>query len=465
MAVTSLQPLFPAGVSIANGTALSFLSNLSIQDRSFLPDLIDIYGNQNYTMLLEMLGMKENVENQSFYHYETRGKLHTATPVAAATSNITAGGPITVTLLSSASNANGGHFNAGTQSPLRVGEVIEIMSSGKQGKITGVNKTTANAHTATIQPLVSTETINVVANDFLLFKGLTDVGESSTKFDNIQNLVKKVTNTTTEIREDYEITDRAAMERIEFAVDGVRYYKRKGTKDAERRFLNNVEDKLIFGVPVSNTTITANGTLGTAGLLSQIASGGSALSSTVNSATTLIAAIQEATRQMDFNGAPAEAHWLSDVYQFQAVQNYLFNTYTSGAVLWGSVGGDSQVAAKYGFKSIAIEGYNIHFKKYAPFSSEWKYGATGTSTATPFYRNFGVLIPVGNHNDPKTGGTNNVISVVTQTIPGIGEVNAYEWGGLAPANKDGQQHVVNTMITYKGLRLRAANQCSSIKFA
>ena len=46
------------------------------------------------------------------------------------------------------------------------------------------------------------------------------------------------------------------MEQVEFSIDET-YYWYKGTKvKAEKRFLNNIEWKLIFGKDVTNTAVT-----------------------------------------------------------------------------------------------------------------------------------------------------------------------------------------------------------------
>ena len=448
----------PTGVGQSGPMTASFLSTLvfnqagsqiSALDRSFAPDLVSIYGNQNYTMLLEMLGKKETTENQTFYHYEDRGKLHAYVTVSAAGTGTGAG--VAVTGISSTTVA-------GTYTPLRNGEIVENLNTNVQSRVSAVSRGATT--TFTLTPLSSGDSAVVTNGDVLVFKGLADVGENSTKLDNIQNFVNKIQNTTTEIREDFEITDRAMMEKIEFAVDGQRFYRRKGTKDAERRFLNNIEDKLVFGIPITQTTLYNSGLYGTAGLINQIAARGSKYTY-VNGTALTWSDFQFVTRQMDVNGSASELHWLADVYQFQKIQRDLFSQFQQGAIIWDSVGGSQDAAARLGFKSLALDGYNIHFKKYAPFTPEWKYGIQSPGGATPTYNyhNYGVVIPQGTARDPKLGSANHTISIVSQPIPGIGEINAYEWGGLAPSNKDGQMHVVNTMITYKGLRVRGANQC------
>ena len=438
-------PLQPAGISVSGGT---FRSALQFADRSFKEQLMEVYGKENYLYLMELLGNKEVTTNHDFYHYETRGKLHSAVQVASiAPVSPTAGVSVTVTI------AAGSHHNSGTQSPLRVGEVLEVSASGVQGKILTVNKAADGAHTATVPPLHPTDTFAPAANDWLLFKGAVDMGEKSGKVDNIQNLVRKVENTVTEIREDFEITDKAAMERVEFSVDGQKYFKYKGTKDAEKRFLNNVENKLVFGVNVTNTNIT-NGTEGTLGLIPQVASGGSDLGYTAGSMA--ITDFQSATRQLNFNGAPAEIHHLSDVYQNQEIQRLLFGTYDQGAVLWESVGGSAVAAAKYGFSSLAIDGYNFHFKKYAPFSPEAMYGVAPAVASA--YKNYGLLIPQGSHRDPRTSAVRPMLTIMYQNTPD-GEILSMESGGFAQSNRTPDMTLVNTLVTYKGLRLAAANQC------
>lgn len=447
----------PTGVGQTGAMPASFLSTLAFNqagsqvsplDRSFAPDLVNIYGNQNYTMLLEQFGKKETTENQTFYHYEDRGKLHAYVTVSAIGTGSANGA--TITGISSTTTS-------GSLSPLRNGEIVENLTNNIQSKVSAVVRGATT--TFSLTPLNSGQAATVAVGDVLVFKGLSEVGENSTKFDNIQNFVNKIVNTTTEIREDFEITDRAMMEKIEFAVDGIRYYRRKGTKDAEKRFLNNVEDRLIFGVPVTNTgNAVVSGSVGTDGLLSQINSRGSKYTY-VNTTALTMADFQGVTRAMDFNGAASELHWLSDVHQFQKIQRDLFTLYPQGAIIWDSVGGNAEAAAKMGFRSLAVDGYQVHFKKYAPFSPEWKYGVTTAQAQNSTYAQYGVIIPQGTSRDPKLGSANHTISIVNQSIPGIGEINAYEWGGLAPSNKDGQMHVVNTMITYKGIRVRGANQC------
>lgn len=451
--MASFSPLQPSGVSTTNGTNLSFLTAMNIKDRSFMPELQEVFGKESYIYMMESVFGKEKTDNQTFYHYEPRGKQASAIKVASYTGGASAGANAVVTLHADS------HYNSGTESAIRVGEGVMISATGVMGQCTAVNKTTANAHTATFEPLDTSETFNPSIGDWLLFQGITDVGEGSDKFSNIQQIIRKVSNTVTEIREDYEIPDKAAMERLEVSFNGQHYYRYKGTKDAELRFSNAQESKLVFGPKVDNTVITANGTAGSLGLIPQVRAGGSSLTYTPGSFN--LAKFQEITRQLDFNGAGSEIHHLCDVHQYQDVQNNLFAKYDNGAIIWDSVGGSKEAAAKYGFTGLHMEGYNWMWKKYAPFSPEWKYGVSPSLDHQ--YKNFGIILPQGVVRDPKTAATRPMINIMYQPQPNGAEVHAWSTGGFADTPTSTKANIVNSFITTKGLRLSGANQCVIIE--
>lgn len=434
----------------AQGANKAFLSALQILDRSYTPELIQKYGAEQYTFMLDMIGNKVKTENGSFYHYEKQ-KRHQAVQVASITGGGSAGVAAVVTL------AAGSHFDSGTKSPIRVGEVVMWSDNGRLGKITAINTSVAGAHTATVAPLKSTEQFNPGANDWLMFQGLQHVGEASDVFAALQPRVDKVTGTVSEIREDYEITDKAAMEKIEWQdpTSGQFYYRYFGTNEADKRFLNNRELQLMFSVGVTNTAITANGTVGTLGVIEQIKAGGNTLTYTPGSMDGIVDA-QKITRELEFNGANPEIHALLDTYQYQEFQRELFGQYPNGSILWASAGGSAEVAAKLGFSSYSIDGFTFHFKKYAGFSPEKMFGVVPTDWA---YRNYGLFIPQGFNTDPSSGQSLPTIALRYQEIPGIGELNAYEWGGLASTNKTGVQKLYNTIVGHYGVQVQAANQC------
>ena len=435
---------------VATTANRSFISALQILDRSFTEKLVEKYGSENYTFLLDMLGRKVKTENRDFYHYERR-KRHAAVQVASITGGATAGADVVVTVIA------GSHYDSGTKSPGRVGEVVMWANTGALGKITSITTTTASAHTYTIKPLKSDVRINPAANDWLLFQGLQHVGEASDVQASIQPLTDKISNSVTEIREDYHITDKAAMEKIEWAdpATGMRYYKYFGTSEAEKRFLNNRELLAMFSVDVTNSGITSNGTVGTKGILQQILAGGSELTYTGGSLNS-VTDFQSVTRELDFNGANTEIHHLCDTYQHQEINAKLFTQYNQGAILYGSVGGSKEVSAQLGFSSYYIDGFNFHFKKYAGFQPEKMFGVV---PSTYKYKNYGLLIPQGFGTDPVTAQKLPTIALRYQEVkPGM-ELNAYEYGGLAETNKTAVQELRNVIVGHYGVQVQAANQC------
>jgi hypothetical protein len=435
---------------ISGGANRAFVSGLNIFDRSYSDKLVQKYGNEKYSQVLEMLGLKVKTENRDFYHYERR-RRHASVKVA----SLSGGGSPGVNALVTVSSEN--HYDSGSKSPGRLGEVVQAGVTGILGKITAINVTTPNAHVYTIAPLRSTERFNPGAGDFLFFHGLQHIGEASTAQTAMQPLVDKITNSITEIREDYDITDKAAMEKIEWRDpdSGMTYYKYYGTSEAEARWLNNRELLAMFSVDVTNTGITSNGTVGTKGILDQVRAAGATLQYTPGSLA--IFDWQRVSREMDFNGASAEAHVLSDTFQNQELNRSLFSAFDDGAVLWGSAGGSKEVAAKLGFSSFAIDGVTFHFKKYYGFTPEKMYGVAPTLTTA--YRNYGLIIPQGYGTDPMTAQKLPTICLRYQEIkPGM-EMNVYEYGGLAETNKTPEQKLSNVIVGHYGVQVQAANQC------
>jgi len=437
-------------ISVAGGANRAFVSGLNILDRSYSDKLVQKYGQEQYTLVLDMLGRKVKTENRDFYHYERR-RRHASVQVASLSGGASAGAVASVTVSSLS------HTNAGTQTPGRVGEVVQAGVSGILGKITAINTGTANAHVYTIQPLRSTEQFNPAANDFLFFHGLQHIGEASTAQTAQQPLVDRITNTITEIREDYEITDKAAMEKIEWRdpESGMTYYKYFGTSEAEKRWLNNRELLAMFSVDVTNTNITSNGTVGTKGILDQVKAAGATLQYTPGSVGILD--FQRVTRELDFNGANPEAHVLSDTFQNQEFNRSLFSLYDDGAIVYGSAGGSAEVAAKLGFSSFAIDGFTMHFKKYYGFTPEKMFGVAPTLTTA--YRNYGLVIPQGYGIDPMTSQRLPTICLRYQEIKPGQEMNVYEYGGLAESNKNAEQKLYNVIVAHYGIQVQAANQC------
>jgi hypothetical protein len=426
-----------------------FVSDLSILKPQYYDKFIEKYGSQNYTQLLEALGMKATVPSREFFHFETKGKLHSAVQLSGGAISAVAAGFAADVTISSAYVSNG-------KSPLRVGEVVENAATGVQYKITAV----ATATTCTIKPLLASTDINddLGANStaYLLFRGITEAGEASSKFGSLTGLTEKKTFYTTEIREDFSITDRAKIEELYFEVNGQAYYTYKGLDEAVRRFMNNKEFKLMFGSAADNISDT----VGTTGLIPQIKAGGQNYQWGTDSAFT-IEDFHAIARLADFNGGASEYHFLMDSYLRTAVDDALFAKYQNGAIVWANVGGSQDVATKYGFDSLKIDGTTFHLKKYLPFNAEAVYGV---APSTSLYKNSGILIPMKEGRDAQTGDKIPSLRIVSNEVEPGKDVKVWETGALAKVPTSDKMELNVHHMAYAGVQVFAANQYISVTY-
>lgn len=439
----------PSGfVNPGAGLTKQLISDMSILKPQYYSKFIEKYGNQNYTMLLEMLGFRGEVKSDTIKHWENLGKLHQAVQVNANVTGIVAGASVTFTLTA------GSHYSSGVFSPTRVGEIVEIASTGIQGKIIAVNKGTAGAHTVTVAPLRSADQFEsgavdgrLDASEWILLRGMAGVGERSSKGDSMIPRVEEVTNYVSEIREDWQVTDKGLIEEIWFGDN----YSYRGLDEAVRRFANNKEFTCIFGKNITNATASAT-SKNTKGLVQQIEERGSGVTYTAGSLDR--AKLHEVTRVLDFNGGAAENHLLADVFLRQELDDELFDLYNAGAILYGTAGGSKEIALQYGFGSIAMDGYTFHIKKYLPFSPEAVYGATPTDH---FYKNYGLVIPMSSGKDPQTGVSYNSVELTYNQINGK-DLRVWETGALAQTPTNDTMELNVHHLSYAGIRVFGGNR-------
>lgn len=453
-------PAYSQGAISLQATNKALLNDLNIFDRSFEKNLVRKYGAENYAIVQMALGnsvVEAKSDNQLFYHYEKRG-LHQAVSVKTAVVAPVAGANVTVTIGSSAGSTfanDPNYYNS--QLPLRAGEVVRIMTSGIEGQVVSVS-TGSYPLTAVIRPLVSTQAFvsagsaNLLANDYLLLRGAVNVGEQSTVLNGMSPILDKITNTTTEHRDDFTITDRADLEKneVDFG-NGNFYYYYLAQDDMNRRYMNNAFFKIMEGVAVNNLT---NGTSGTVGVIPRVEANGTTIQYTSGSMN--LAAIHSITRSLNFYGGTGEYHFLQDIYQRQETNDLLFGQYQNGAISYGSVGGSQEAAVSYGFSSFMIDGYTFHFFLNNMFSPEAVYHIN-PGALVPEKRNYGLLIPQKINSDAKTGKQFPSFQIIFQEVNGQ-RILTTETGMLAPQNKTTTANKTITMLSYPGARVFAANQ-------
>lgn len=448
------SPLMPSNISQAVSNRAILLTDLQMLKPHCYPQFVENYGQQSYIVILDMLGKTEKIQGRDYHHFENRGKLHSKVTVQTAVVAPAAGADVTVVATA------GDHFNSGTQSPWRVGETVRTSSSGFEGKVVSVNKTTPNAHSAVIRPhkttvaFVSAGSANLLAGEMLQFMGGTEAGERSAAIDPLIPLPRKISNTTTEVRDCWRETDRSLIEELNYTVDGQPFFKYKGMGDTQKRFMNNKALKLMYG-DVADNLGALGGSVGTQGLIPRVRIDGQTQAYTAGSLG--IPDIHSVSRLLDFNGGAQEYHWLQDVFQNQEFNDELFQQYNGGAIIWNSVGGSAEIAIGYGFKSVEIDGYVYHVRKEPTFNPQVVWGAAPT-VGTPEFQNFGVFIPQKQFTDPVRKVTLPAASIVYNAAPGESELKVWETGAFAKENKTEVAELAVHFLCYPGGRWFGVNQ-------
>jgi hypothetical protein len=453
--------LQPGNISLAAQNR-QLMVDLQLLTPQYYKQYTEKYGNEDFTWWLAAQAGMEEVKNQNFFWFENRGKLMQGV-TNASTVSASAGATVTLTL------AAASHYNSGTQSPLRVGETVRIASSNVEGKILTINSATANAFTFTVRPLQSTQAfasagaVSCLANEVLLFAGDTEAGEASTQVNPLIHLDQRYNNNITEIRDGWSNTDLAQMADTyyeypvssDMAQNGATAFTYKGMYKTLVRFKNNVENKLMRGDSQTNTGL--NTSVGSQGIIPKVVADGETVGYTAGNLD--IAKLHEITRIMDVNGCAKQAAWLSDIYQRQDFSDGIFAAFPAGAFVWGQGEKSQEASVAYGFKEIDIDGYKLQVKKYSQFNTEVTTGLTPTDD---YFRNFGLIYPMGETKDSRTAATYKNITIMYQQPPQGGTVGngirVWQYGGGSPNPTDGTMTNQIAMLTYRGTRVCAANQ-------
>lgn len=460
--------LQPGVISISGGTNYSVISGLQLLTPQYWKRYVERYGPEAYDYFFQWLatfGGMELVKNQNFFWYESRGKNQLAVTNLTTVSNPSAGATVTVSIPASEL------YSSGTYSPLRVGETVYIASSNIEGEVL----TVPSVDTCTIRPkqstdaFVSANSTSLLAGEILIFGGLTDVGEASSERTPQTHLDVRLENNITTIREDYAATDFAEQSEVWYdegvtgtALNGVNQsgtsmFTYKALVKTDRRFLNSIETKLMRGDTVTNTGLLNSPPVGAQGFIPTLQANGETVNYTPG--TLDIAKLHQITRIMDVNGCAKDNIWLQDIYQRQDFSDGIFREYPAGAYVWGKNENSEEAAVAYGVQSMSIDGYMFRVKKYSPWNTEVQ---TGLTPQTDFFRDFGVIAPMGSVPDAKTYTMLKNIQVMymnPQSGGTIGNaIRAWAYGGGSKNPTDGTLVDKISMVTYRSIRTAAANQ-------
>jgi hypothetical protein len=421
----------------------TLISELNIIVPRAYNQFIDKWKFVPIVMMNELAGNEMPTDNKLFYWYEQAGRAMGFVQSAAAVT-VAAGAPATITV------AAGAYSASGTRSLPNEGQIYYNARTGVESRVSAVpNKSTPFAHTFVLTPVVSTTNASTIAGDVLQNRGYKYLGEASDYTGTEVRNIDKYTNFCTQIRKDSKFTDLSMAERIDFEIDGQRFYKYKQLKD------DNYEMMLQKEVALMDSNLTDNlgyNESGSAGVIQQVeANGTTQYYSTMGAQTTF----SQIERQIDSQGGPGEYDWLSDTNQSIEIQNALGNDFNNGAILYAQTGNMDNLDLARGFKSFTPYHRKYNFTRYLPFSQAAFYGNSVAGTTRD---NFGLLIPKGTGTDAKTKNIVPSFCVRYQNIPGFGKVVIGETGGLSPNGKTTKLELDVFQQCYYGIQVFAANQ-------
>lgn len=468
MSIPTTNIAQPGVITTSGGVTRAIISNLQLLTPQFYAKYGQKYGQELYNYFFQWLatydGMEE-VKNQNFFWFESRGKNQLGVTNLSQVTAPAAGATVTVSIPSSQL------YSAGTLSPLRVGETVYVASSNIGGEIL----TVPTPDSCTIRPKKSTEAFvsagsaNLLAGEILIFGGLTDVGEGSTQYSSQTHLDVKYDNNITEIREEYAATDLAEMTDVYYnsgvtgsvinnvGQAGTSYFTYKSMVKTDVRYLNSIESRLMRGDNVTNTGLISSTSVGTQGFIPKITADGETVNYTAGSLD--ISKLHEITRIMKVNGCAKTNTWLMDLYQRQDFSDGIFKEYPAGAFVWGTGSNSEEAKISYGCQSILIDGILFNVKEYSPFNTEVQ---VGLSPNDDYFRNYGIIAPNGSVPDAKNYTMMKNVSVMYQNPPKGGTIGngirTWAHGGGSVNATDGTMKDSVSYITYRGIRVVCPNQ-------
>ena len=451
----------PGTIAYPSGLTTGIFNELNFVIPEWKPKLIAKYGNSSYMLASEMLGastVEEQTTTTNTYSHFEKGRPF-GVGINNANVSATVGATVSITFKSPDSYNNA----AGTQSPFLNLQTVKLRSNGRKARIQNIVRT-AGAFTADLVPLGSYAlNSGSAASGFLLAgEGLETfgnqlAGESSDSQGTQQPKLYRYDNTATVLRASVKASDLASMNKtqIDFGEDEF-YLPRLAVKTMNEQMMVSIEDAVMEGVPYSNTT-----DIGTIGCIPEVVSRGSDVVYTQYNFT--IGDFQNLTKVIDYNGGPAEYHFLQDIQQRQDINNLLFGKYPNGMVTYGSVGFGQEAAVSYGFKSFATDTYSFHFHRYKGFSAPSLFGYQ--PTVGDYRAFFGLVVPQGMTQDAKMGSTRPYLQWVYQRNPEIpAGVKIYSWDlGYTKNTKTTEASNKYEQICYVGSRVTAAEQFSLLR--
>lgn len=437
----------PSHVRIAGGLNRQYLSDLSMLVERSYPEFIKKYpaiAASCYIMGREANGDVHYTDNKRFFQWSPRGKnvpsfkASAAVNPGASTGTITAGAAY--------------YLVAGTLSPLANGHVYRNDTNGQIYRLTNVNTTTANAHTATITETTGAN-IAIATTDLLVFYP-TVVGEKSGTQEGIYRAQLKVENWCATIKQSKEFTDWALFERVD-SPGNTGSYKIKDSEMQEQIELFMYQQEMLLMFQPAYTNIAGVVNQHNALIPQVIASGQTDTTSTLINANYF----DNIRRLIDAEGYAPAYDALLNIELRMKLENFMASTYNNGAIVYKAM--DSEAYPGQGmeinrnFKAYDIHGLQFNFKTYDFFSSPKMYGAAPN---TGLWNNAGLFIPRGETIDPETKVNVPRFRVRYQAEKaGDPAVRMRLTGGMAPVPTSDVENLVVSHVATKGVQAFGLN--------
>lgn len=444
MAIT-LPNSTPANYSDPSVTRYGLISGLNIVNVHAANTFYDTFGWTPYTSLSELLGDDEKATNKEFRWYQSHGRPM-GFVTASADVTVANSAPATITV------GAGSYSQSGTKSLPSLGFVFHNSRTGVDSRVSAVpNKTTPNAHTFVLTPVVTGQNASVLAGDELLGRGFIYLGEQSDKTETIIRNIDRYSNFCTEIRADDTIGDLADAEKIEFQINGNYSFTYKQLRDTNLRLMRE-KDFLIFeGTQTNNLPYAEEGSNG---VIKQVQANGI----NMDYSTWSLATFATINRALNSTGAPKEYDILSDDSAMTEMQNSIFTEINNGGIVYAAASGTrGGINLERDFQSLKIYNRKYNFSNYGLFDEQTVYGSSGLGTRN----RFSLFMPTGKTSSAKENGltvTMPRFSVMYQTPFGGNKWHIGETGLFAPTPTSTKAEYTHTTIGYFGARVIGAQQ-------
>jgi hypothetical protein len=425
--------------------------------------LVKTYGNQGITGFLQMVGaVKSNgAADEVQYWEETRlHQLQVATPAASADVAATT---LTLNLASAATSATGA-TKAAAQKYLRVNDVILVggvdrfiitaVSAGEYSQTATAAATAVSLSSAGLSASAAAASANfpIVGN---MFAQGTDQNTGYLE----SNVVKR-TNPYQIIKEVYKVTGSQATNIgwVNLGNGDYRWFI-KSENDTRQRFLDKREMMMLLGEEVSNTGLTALGSIaGSEGYFSAIANRGVVVNSgaTTTAAIATLDELDVLITALDKQGSMPEYAMYVNRLQDLAIDDMIAQgTSTAANITAGVTTQFGQFAnaadmVKLGFSSFMRGSYTFHKHSWKLLNDPTLLGASNFQ---------GVMIPLTNVADPRTGEKSPALELNYKATNGYNrEMEHWMTGsilGVTNTNTDALQFNYRSEFA---LVTRAANQ-------